>query len=224
MENNSIGDNAVTEGVSTDSSEQDSSPESNVTPTDVLKNVKSEFNRKISKIDEKINQLINAVANSPRKSSVAETETESPDYKRYIDARFQEVEKDRVKKGQEQAWSKALELFPELNQESEHYDESFYKLADSFYGSFDLSKDPEAPLKAVKLAALESGKVEKLAKEKLLRDEARRSRMIAEGGSIPKDMKREKAPNLNEQNLARLGIKGKTLERLKNEIKNSGEQ
>jgi len=225
MNSEDIGGEPI-DGVSVDSSAQDSSPESTQQP-DLTKNLKAEMNRKFSKINEQLTRLVQIVEQSAtqKQPSVEEAvDEDAPEYKRYVDARFQQAEQARVKSSQEQAWTKALELFPELNQESENFDQEFYKAADKFYGSFDLQRDPEAPLKAVKLAALELGKIEQLTKEKLLKDEARRSRLIAEGGSTPRESKKEKEPALNEKSLARLGIDPKKLkERIKSNKDRYGE-
>lgn len=206
MENDQLGGVGTTVGVNA-STDAASSPEAQTQAVDPIKNLKAEMNRKLSKISERLEQILPVVTQNQSRVPVAETDIDAaPDYKRYVDARFQEVQKDQVKKAQEQAWSQALEMFPELHQESEAFDEKFYKAADKYYGSFDLARDPEAPLKAVKLAALEMGKIDQLAKEKILRDEARRSRIISEGVSQTRESKREKEPQVNERALAKLGI------------------
>jgi hypothetical protein len=218
------------EGVSAEAtSVQDSSPES--TSADPTKNLKAEFNRKLSKMqqqmDNRLQQILQAVTSptgSQANAPAEKADFEEPEYKRYVDARFQESHKEVVKQGQESAWQKALELFPELNQDSDTFDEKFYKVADKYYGSFDLTRDPDAPLKAVKLAALEIGKIEQLTKERLLKDDARRSRLIAEGAGSPRDAKREKPVQLNVGALAKLGIKDpKKLEERVKAMKKQGE-
>lgn len=215
MENDHIGGDAsiAAEGVASaaEATSADSSPESN--SIDPTKNLKAEFNRKLSKMqqqmDQRLQQILTAVSSSSAQTNTPaeKADFEEPEYKRYVDARFQESQKEQVKRGQESAWQNALELFPELNPDSEAFDEKFYKVADKFYGTFDLTRDPEAPLKAAKLAALEVGKIEQLTKEKLLKDDARRSRLIAEGAGSPRDAKREKPIQLNVGALAKLGIK-----------------
>jgi hypothetical protein len=80
-------------------------------------------------------------------------------------------------------FQRALEMFPELKQDSDNFDKEFYDLADSHF-RYSLNKnDPEAPLKAAKLAAVELNKIERLAKAKVLTDDARRNRILSEGGS-----------------------------------------
>jgi hypothetical protein len=209
MENattNGLGTAQAVEGVSADQA-ADSSPESNQTAQPDFKNLKAEMNRKISKMSTDLKQeIIDLKRLLSSKSSVEETTTVEPDMKRYVDARFQEQHKDEVRKNQESSWSQAIATFPELDENSDSFDEKFFKLADKYYGSFDLGRDSEAPLKAVKLAALEMGKVEQLAREKVIKDEARRSRIISEGASPSRESKKSKEPSLNESALKKLGI------------------
>jgi uncharacterized phage infection (PIP) family protein YhgE len=218
MENQNVdGAEGVVDSVSASSEAQASSQQA-TSQVDPLKNLKAEMNRKLSKLTETVSTLAATIQQSQKSNQVAPVEeTETPDYKRYVDARFQETHQSQVKQGQEQAWQKALEIYPELNQDSEQFDEKFFKLADRYYGSFDLTKDSEAPLKAVKLAALEVGKIEQLTKERLLKDEARRSRIISEGGTAPRESKQEKEPEMDANRLAKLGIKDP--EKLKARIK-----
>lgn len=176
----------------------DSSPESN-SQQDPTKNLKAEFNRKFSKINEKLDQLINGAVQSHRQAAPAEDADDAPEYKQYVNSKF-------VEQGQKEAWNKALELFPELNQESESFDENFYKAADKYYSSFDLKRDADAPFKAAKLAAIDLGKIEQLAKEKLYKDEARRSRILSEGSSKPRENLKEKTLEVKDHIVKRLGI------------------
>jgi hypothetical protein len=214
------GVSAPVESTATDASE--SSPESNSTNqiTDTMKNVKAEMNRKFSKIDQKIEQLLAALGRSPSihgQSPVAETDdADAPEYKKYVDARLQEKDQVSVQSAQQESWQKALETFPELNQNSDKFDEKFYQLADKFYADYDVKRVKDAPYRAVREAALELGKIEQLTKEKFLKDEARRSRLIAEGTTASKEQRKEKDPQVNESMLARLGIKAdKFKQRLK---------
>jgi hypothetical protein len=214
MEHDNLG-GIATEGVSASPAEaQESSPDSTIQQVaqDPTKNLKSEMNRKFSKLEQKIEQLLQQSVQTRSVSPVEETDNFSaPDYKRYVDARFQEAQKAEVVTSQEKAWQQALELFPELNPDSDQHDEKFYKLADSIYREFDLTRSKNAPLLAAKQAALELGKIEQLAKEKLLKDEARRSRLISEGAAPSRESKKEREPQLNERNLARLGVDAKKL-------------
>lgn len=217
---------APSESVATSSDGAESSHDSNIAAQESIKNLKAEMNRKFSKTTNELKQELaemkQLLIQNQGRNSAAEADTNSPDYKTYVDARLSEKNVADVRKGQEAAWSNALELFPELNQDSDSFDEKFYKAADKYYSSFDLTKDADAPLKAVKLAALEMGKVEQLAKEKILKDEARRSRIISEGSSTPRENKKKDSMSLNESNLARLGVKN--FDRLKQRAKNYEKQ
>lgn len=175
------------------------SPVVNTSDADSVKNLKAEMNRKLSKVTQQLERAVSLIEARGTVPAV-EADEDVPVTKTYVDSQF-------VKQGQEKSWKQALELFPELDQESDKFDEKFFKAADGYFAGFDLKKDPEAPLKAVKLAAIESGKIEQLAKEKLLKDESRRSRIIAEGSAAPREQRKEKEPTLNSSALARLGIK-----------------
>lgn len=207
MDNESVGGITPAEGVTA----PDSTPESTgpLGTQDQTKNLKAEMNRKLSKMQSEMSAQLNQLAQliqNKNSGTVAEDAPESPEYKRYVDARFQEAQKAEVKTAQETAWNKALEMFPELDSNSEHFDEKFYKLADKFYTDYDLTRVKDAPLRAVREAALELGKIEQLQREKLLKDEARRSRIIAEGASAPRETRKEQETKLNEKGLAKLGI------------------
>lgn len=171
---------------------------------DLLKNVKGEFNRKISKLQEEIRAGFQALQSS-RPATPAQLADDATnvdgDVKQYVSSVLTEQK-------QVDAWHEALQMFPELNPESENFDEKFYKAVDVEFSS-NGRKDPKGPLKAAKLAALEMGKIEQLAKTNLLKDEARRSRILSEGSSTPREAKKEKdvTANFNVGNLARLGIK-----------------
>jgi hypothetical protein len=211
MDNENFGGEAPAEGVSAETSVPASSPEANeaAPAPDLTKNLKAEMNRKFSKITDQLNQLAQMIqprTQAPSAENASGYAEDTPEYKRYVDARFQEAQRAEVKAAQETAWHKALETFPELNPDSENFDEKFYKLADKYFTDYDLTRVKDAPLRAAREAALELGKIEQLTKEKLLKDEARRSRIIAEGASAPRDSRKEKDVKINEKGLARLGI------------------
>lgn len=169
---------------------------------DPIKNLKGEFQRKISKLDEKLNAVLNAVQARTVTASqaVEETPEVDTDVKQYVDTVF-------THQKQVDAWQEALGMFPELNPDSEAFDEKFYKAVDAEF-SANLRKDPFGPLKAAKLTAMEMGKMEQLTKNKLLKDEARRSRILSEGSSTPREAKKTQDPasQFNIKGLARLGI------------------
>ena len=187
---------------STDSQENGSTSEAQQTQQDPLKNLKGEFNRRISKLSEKLDAVLNAVGTRPAQASqpAAEAVNVDADVKQYVDTAF-------THQKQVDAWQSALEMFPELNPESDSFDEAMYKAVDAEF-STNQRKDPKGPLKAAKLVALEMGKIDQLARSNVLKDEARRSRILSEGSSTPREAKKEKdaASQFNVKGLARLGI------------------
>lgn len=171
--------------------------------SDPIKNLKGEFQRKLSKLDEKLNAVLNAVQ-ARGSASVAQPAEEAvevdTDVKQYVDTVV-------TQQHQKTAFTKAIDMFPELDPDSDSFDEKFYKAVDAEF-STNQRKDPNGPLKAAKLVALEMGKIEQLTRSNLLQDEARRSRILSEGSSTPREAKKEKDPaqQFNRQGLARLGI------------------
>lgn len=184
---------------------------------DPIKNLKGEFNRKLSQMSDKLDAVLNAFSTRQNvsTSAVDETPEVDTDVKQYVSSVVtQEKQRD--------AWQEALTMFPELNPESDSFDEKFYKAVDAEFSS-NQRKDPKGPLKAAKLAALELGKIEQLTRQNLLKDEARRSRILSEGASTPREAKKDKDPaaNFNVKGLARLGIDP---EKLAKRIKNNKEK
>lgn len=169
---------------------------------DPIKNLKGEFQRKISKLDEKLNAILQSVqgrGNSSVSQSADEANVDT-DVKQYVDTAL-------TQQYQKTAFQDAVSMFPELDPESDSFDEKFYKAVDAEF-STNQRKDPKGPLKAAKLVALEMGKIEQLTRSSLLKDEARRSRILSEGSSTPREAKKDKDPasQFNKQGLARLGI------------------
>lgn len=200
MDSNITNPNDASQGVGQEANASASTLEAKDTAThDLIKNLKGEFNRKISKLSE---QLQAALSNkgATTQQPVDETANVDVEIKQYVDTAF-------THQKQVDAWQNALEMFPELNPESDKFDEGFYKAVDVEFSS-NQRKDPKGPLKAAKLVALEMGKIEQLAQQKVLKDEARRSRILSEGSSTPREAKKEKDPasQFNTKGLARLGI------------------
>lgn len=172
---------------------------------DAYKNLKGEFSRKLSKMNDQIAQLTNAVLAGKQSGSsqelADEAVTNKSDAKRYVNEAFREEK-------QKTALDEAYRMFPEMNPNSDEYDDEFYKQVDAEF-SLNLKNDPRGPLKAAQLVALQQGKIEQLTRANLIKDEARRSRILSEGGSQTREAKKaEKDPSssFNTKNLARLGI------------------
>jgi hypothetical protein len=186
------------------SAEQASTSEGQAqTQPDQFKNLKGEFNRKLSKMEQKLDAVLNAF-NTTRPQVTTQAAEEAPevdgDVKQYVDSIL-------VQNNQKSSLQEAYEMFPELDPESDSFDEKFFNAVDAEFSS-NLRKDPKGPLKAAKLMALELGKMEQLAQTKVLKDEARRSRILSEGSSTTREAKKDKDPSsqFNVKGLARLGI------------------
>lgn len=198
-DNNTTGEGHVDGQTESATSVKATSEQANQDP---IKQIKGEFTRKFSKINEKLDAVLNQFKAGNRATGqlpVEET-TIDTDVKQYVDTVF-------THQKQVDAWQNALDMFPELNPDSEQFDEGFYKAVDAEF-STNQRKDPKGPLKAAKLVALEMGKIEQLTRQNLLKDDARRSRILSEGASTPRESKKEKDPasSFNVKGLARLGI------------------
>lgn len=192
----------------------------NTQTQDNYKNLKGEFNRKLDKMNREMSQKLDAVLNAfSTRNAASAAVSQSADEASGVDTDVKQyVDNIVTQQKQKDAWSEALTMFPELDPESESFDEKFYKAVDAEF-STNQRRDPRGPLKAAKLAALELGKIEQLARQNLLKDEARRSRILSEGASTPREAKKEKDPasQFNKQGLARLGINpDKLAQRMKN--------
>lgn len=200
------------DGVSTGiSSVQDSSPESSAVDTnsttaasqDITKNLKAEMNRKFSRINEQLSTLVEFVNQQRQPAPVEKTEIQEDGGVRVTVAR------ELAANAHREQFTNAVNSFPELNQKSDDYDPEFYSAVDRYYTAFTKADptDREAFTNALELAAAKFGKTERVLKDKLLKDEARRSRIIAEGGAVPRETKKEKEPQLNLKALqSKLGI------------------
>lgn len=168
---------------------------------DIVKNLKGEFNRKISKLENMVASLIETQSGNKQAKSVDETVSVDTDVKQYVSSVLTEQK-------QMEAYQQAIQMFPELNPESDDFDEKFYKAVDAEFSS-NSRKDPRGPLKAAKLVALELGKIDQLTKASLYKDDARRARIVSEGTAATKEARKEKdvAANFNANALAKLGIK-----------------
>lgn len=198
-------ENTTADGLSQVAGDAEQAPtlEAKQAQPDPIKNLKGEFQRKISKLDEKLNAILQSVQGR-HNSSVAQSADEAAevdtDVKQYVDTVV-------TQQHQKTAFQDAISMFPELDPDSDSFDEKFYKAVDAEF-STNQRKDPKGPLKAAKLVALEMGKIEQLTRSSLLKDEARRSRILSEGSSTPREAKKDKDPasQFNRQGLARLGI------------------
>lgn len=153
---------------------------------------------KVSELDKKVDQLLSYVSSiqQPAPAPVSPVfEGSDDEYVTKAELRAQEriAAERQIKSLQKQSLDSAKQMFPELDKNSEHYDKEFYQLTDELFASSINPADPDGPLKAAKLAAVELNKIEKLARSKVLNDDARRNRILAEGGVEPKSSQAEKS-------------------------------
>lgn len=176
-----------------------------------LGNVLAEVTRKLGKMNE-INAKLDLVLQGNQAAGKAPTEIPNinmasidGDIKAYVDSQLaplKEEKKVHLERAQKSALEQTFKTFPELQTSSDDFDQEFFNLAVEYETKMDAS-DPQRPMKAAKLAALELGKMEKITKAKLLQDENRRSRIISEGSASSN----EKAKPSNKQTLNKSAIK-----------------
>lgn len=179
------------------------------------------FNNLSSNLNEKIDQLINFMQTTNTKTPVENTTSYSAnppsnDVVAYTDTAVGKIREELLIEKQKQSFEKALELFPELDPKSDIYDSDFYTLVDAEFKKQAMSKDPNAPLKAAKLVALDQGKLEKLQRNQVLADESRRTRMLSEGGNAPNKASKTKSamPDSLKQLSQLFGVKTESVEKL----------
>lgn len=165
-----------------------------------LGNLLAEITRKLgrthsdvsAKLDVLMQQQAAVPAQSPDKGADADMLKLDPAVRRAINSVREEIKQDSVEKAQDASLEQVFKTFPELLKSSDDFDQDFFEKAVAIEKTLDRN-DPERPMKAAKLAALEVGKLEKLTKAKVIADENRRTRMLAEGGSPSKDASKQNA-------------------------------
>lgn len=180
---------------SIDSSTVDTGAEG--TPTNAatgvpVENRVAELNRKFSKfertLDEKFSQLINYVQQGAKTAVSAPTQAvDKTPIESILNSNVETIVNQKIMQQKHaESYQDVLRSYPELNQESDTFDEKFHSKADAYYRALSSINDPEAPLKAVRLAAMDLGKYEQVERERLIADEARRMRTLSDGGSSHK--------------------------------------
>lgn len=157
--------------------------------TNVLKEVTRKLGR-INEVNAKLDMLLQNNVQSPA-AVKAQTGVESVSGSTDLAARIKALEVDKLadrERAQKAALDTVFKTFPELDRDSESFDSQFFDLAVEYENAIDI-KDPQRPLKAAKLAALDLGKTEKLIKSKVLQDESRRLQKLSEGAAPTKDQK-----------------------------------
>jgi hypothetical protein len=203
---------AIDSQVDSSTSDVNHGTEASTAPKQVpVENRVAELNRKLNGLSGKIDQLISSL-HKPSAENASAVHDAAPG-----DPVSQLREEIMVDKHRD-SFKKATDIFPELDQKSETYDEDFFREVDSMYRQLSAIKDPDAPFKAAKLVALERGKFEQLEREKLFADESRRSRILSEGGAAPKQNTKPKE-SVPENLKALAQLLGTNQDKLKDHIK-----
>jgi hypothetical protein len=157
-----------------------------------VENRVAELNRKFSKfertLDEKFSQLINYVQQGAKTAVPAPTQAvDKTPIESILNSNVETIVNQKIMQQKHaESYQDVLRSYPELNQEADTFDEKFHSKADAYYRALSSINDPEAPLKAVRLAAMDLGKYEQVERERLIADEARRMRTLGDGGSSHK--------------------------------------
>lgn len=158
-----------------------------------VENRVAELNRKFSKfersLDEKFSQLINYVQQGAKTAVQAPTAqvVDKTPIENILNSNVETIVNQKIMQQKHaESYQNVLASYPELNQESDTFDEKFHSKADAYYRALSSINDPEAPLKAVRLAAMDLGKYEQVERERLIADEARRMRTLSDGGASHK--------------------------------------
>ena len=185
-------------------------------PTGVpVENRIAELNRKFTQyqrnLDEKLGQLISslqAVAQPQQTRVVDETPIEGilkNNVNVLVDEKIMQLK-------HAESYQSALQAYPELDPNSDKFDDKFHRLADTYYASLKASGFADAPLKAVRMAAMDLGKYEQIEREKILADEAKRMRTLADGSVPAKQGQKEKGPGYNQTLASLLKIDAKGMQ------------
>lgn len=172
-----------------------------------LGNVLKEVTRKLGRMNEmnaKLDLLLQTTTPSTQLPDEGAEVARGVDSKTksYIDSRFEKAQYAEVEKAQKLSIDQVFKTFPELSKSSDDFDPEFLDLATNYESNMN-PKDPERPMKAAKLAALDLGKIERITKARVIQDEARRTRMISEGSLPSKESTKQTGPKLtiNKKNI-----------------------
>lgn len=186
-----------------------------------LENRLGELTRKMNKfldLEKKVDLLVNYVNGlQPSNSSYPSSASYNSGYSD-VDSK---IDQKLVELKRFEAFNEAKKIYPQLDKNSDQFDERFYEAVDKEYLRFN-QFDIEAPLTAAQIVAQRMGLTAKQIKEQVLLDDNRRTRVLAEGGAV--DNKPSKADtaslsSMNEQRLSKyLGVNP---EKLKQRIKSN---
>jgi Na+/phosphate symporter len=166
-------------------SEKTASPETAAKVSN-LDNKVAELLRKVNKVGElstKVDQLLNYVSSSrPAQPaglpSASDDDDDVPmtkaEYKAYEAFKTKEV----LKETQKASLQKAVDAYPELSDQGSE----FYQMVDKYFAK-NFAGEPNGPEEAAAFVAFKLGYNKKAAAEAVLNDDARRSRILSEGGT-----------------------------------------
>lgn len=185
-------------------------------PTSVpVENRVAELNRKFTQLqrslDDKFGQLISSLQTvaQPQQTRVADEAPIEGILKHNVNTM---VDEKIMALKHAESYQEALQSYPELNPDSERFDDRFLKLADTYYASLRASGFADAPLKAVRMAAMDLGKYEQLERERILADEAKRMRTLGDGSVAAKQGQKEKQASYNQTLASLLKIDAKGMQ------------
>lgn len=161
-----------------DSSSTEQTAQTNTVP---LENRLAEMNRKFGRLEDKFSQLISSLA--PQ----ANTGADKAPIENQLDYSVKTAVNQAILQDKHaQSYREALRSYPELDKSSETFDQDFFQLSDKYYTALAATNDPDAPVKAIRLAAMDLGKYEKIERERFLADEAKRMRTLGDGSNAPR--------------------------------------
>ena len=172
------------------------------TPAIPIENRFAELNRKVTQyqrqLDDKFGQLISSIQAIAPQGPVSKAVDETP-IEGILKNNVSNIVDEKIMTYKHaESYQNALQSYPELDPNSDKFDQSFHALADRYYASLKSSGFADAPLKAVRMAALDLGKTEQLERERILADEAKRMRTLGEGTNSPRQTQKTKDVSYNQ--------------------------
>jgi hypothetical protein len=148
------------------------------------------FSEQVSKIDDIWASIVNNKSQQTlaEKAGIATGDYDSEDVpvevrvEKVLERKMREKTLSELRQEHLKQFEEMKKIYPELDKDSDSYDPDFYREADRLYQKAFID-EPTGAKDAVQTAAVKTGRIQRLAEQALLKDEARRSRKIAEGGS-----------------------------------------
>jgi hypothetical protein len=189
----------VNNGVTDNSSTSAGEGQTSAVP---IENRFAELNRKFTQfqrqLDDKFGQLISSIQTVAQPGPVSKGVDETP-IEGILKNNVSSIVDEKIMTYKHaESYQNALQSYPELDPNSDKFDQSFHALADRYYASLKSSGFADAPLKAVRMAALDLGKTEQLERERILADEAKRMRTLGEGTNSPRQGQKTREASYNQ--------------------------